>query len=76
MAQWKYEVRGMEKKTLFLGRTPRVLRETKLGTLFIFKEKETILGTSQPTPAIKNTLERKVLTILLLRFRQQSRTIF
>lgn len=67
----------MEKKTLFLERTPRVSRGTKLATLFIFQRRgNTILGLAQPTPAIKNTLERKVLTILLVRFREQSRTFF
>lgn len=67
----------MEKKTLFLDRTTRVLRGTKLATLFLFRRKgNTILGLAQPIPAIRNTLARKVLTILLVRFRERSRAFF
>lgn len=47
---------------------------TKLANVFMFQRKgSTILGLAQPTPSIKNTLERKVLTMSLVRFREQSK---
>lgn len=66
----------MDRETPFFDKT-RVLRaELNQPICSTFKEKETIVELIQPNPAVKNTLARRVLTMLHVRLREQRKAVF